>query len=114
MYMQIDHYSHTVLYSCCVLLHLSVQRCDDVQPRVIDQEMEFKQQQDRLKKLTEYREWRKEVTVRREIEATLRDENKSTQIQLAEDWQVYSNHTCTVYRRAIAIRVYMYSKCIIN
>ena len=54
-----------------------------------------------MKKLTEYREWRQEVIVRREIEATVRDENKSTQIQLAEDWQVYSNHMCT-YRGAIA------------
>ncbi len=62
--------------------------CDECPPRVINYELETDRQSTRLNMVKEYREWRKGVLVKREIEATQRDMNKVKQIELVEDWQV--------------------------
>lgn len=57
-------------------------------PTLIDEELDSKRQAARLNTIKQYREWRKQVNLRREFEATQRNENKLKQLEQAEDWQV--------------------------
>ena len=62
--------------------------CDEHPSTVINNDLETERQSARLNTVTQYREWRKEVLLKREIEANHRDDNKMIQLKLAEDWQV--------------------------